>query len=441
MTILLLTLASCSFPRPPDLCAAREDCAAGMTCDLNTGSCVEDIGNEDNTCALDDECPSRVCQADSVCAAPESVIYVDPSGISAGDCPATAACELSYARTKVTTAKNTVRLGDGRYDLIASILVDATTGNLTIVGGRNAVLQAPHEAIEVKGGATLNVRGITITKPLACVDSQVNISNVVFTGAVIIGQNSWIALTGCMSSVTDSDLTFSSGDGIGASGGAELRVLRTRIQRSRESGISSSAQRTFITESIINNNSDVGIRLLGQDQVSSVQKNAIYENFRGGLFVSGGRADISNNYIYTNGNPNEVSSGGLHINASLTGNRIIHNTIVQNSANPDISVTTGGFYCRGSGNFANNLIAGNFLGPTATMQVDSTCDLTGSLISDQIAQLRFVSAAAPFDFHLADANSQARNTGIIGTAPATEDFDGDPRTHGAPDVGADELVR
>jgi hypothetical protein len=42
------------------------------------------------------------------------------------------------------------------------------------------------------------------------------------------------------------------------------------------------------------------------------------------------------------------------------------------------------------------------------------------------------------DYHLASAKSPAVDVGVVGAL--IDDADGDPRSDGAPDVGADELV-
>jgi hypothetical protein len=90
----------------------------------------------------------------------------------------------------------------------------------------------------------------------------------------------------------------------------------------------------------------------------------------------------------------------------------------------------------------NNLITNNFYGnqfdPNA--QVGGTCTFSGSLIEASDEAIRFVrTGEEPFDYHLADAQSTAVNAGVLGSPPITEDFDGDPRDDGMPDVGADEL--
>jgi hypothetical protein len=66
--------------------------------------------------------------------------------------------------------------------------------------------------------------------------------------------------------------------------------------------------------------------------------------------------------------------------------------------------------------------------------------LTGSQISnsDDVAHFKRP-IMEPYDYHLADSASSALNAGMIGPAPETEDFDGDARSDGHPDVGADEL--
>jgi hypothetical protein len=62
-------------------------------------------------------------------------------------------------------------------------------------------------------------------------------------------------------------------------------------------------------------------------------------------------------------------------------------------------------------------------------------------VAESDASFNFVQAySLPFDYHLRDAQSAAVNAGTVGSTPVADDIDGDPRSDGLPDLGADEFV-
>lgn len=115
----------------------------------------------------------------------------------------------------------------------------------------------------------------------------------------------------------------------------------------------------------------------------------------------------------------------------------------RSAAGPSFTVMNGSrLVLRGVTLHRNNLIANNFRGNEfdASAQKGGTCTFTGSKVLASDSTAHFVSPIAePFDYHLADAQSEAVNVGILSNSPITEDFDGDARSDGMPDVGADEL--
>jgi hypothetical protein len=334
--------------------------------------------------------------------------------------------------------RSTLRLGNGMYEFISAFVVNPPINSLTIVGGRNAIFQrtTPGLVLQVKDGSTLTLRGISINNTVACSNfAHLNVSRASLS-------NASLSLSMCSASVTGSEITNSPLDGISMSDGDELTVTGTRISGSIESGIYSTAQHTTIIGSTISGNGDLGIR--GRGQTLSIHKSALFSNYRGGVKGTGGIVDITNNFIFLNGNDTSSELGGLALDTVLPGNRVMHNTITGNHGAPlSEPTTTGGFYCRGGGSFINNLIVGNYVVGSAThpnAQVGGTCDFTGSQIANEVTGSHFVSPEMPpYDYHLAGSASSALNAGMIGPAPETEDFDGDARGDGHPDVGADEL--
>lgn len=395
-------------------------------------------------CTLDDECDSRVCKPDGVCALPQDILYVDPAGVSAGTCTAAMPCELYYATTQVSLGKFTLRLANGTYELTSGLSVGVIANDLVIVGGRSVILQRTSSGpvVEVRDGFTLTLRGVSLAKWISCSNfGHLNVSRVSFNNPGS-EQSPWIVLSMCSAaSVLDSELVGSPSDGIQAAFGGDLTVTGSKISGSAASGIKSSGQHLTVVGSTISDNADLGIR--ASTQALAVHKSTIATNHGGGVNGTGGIFDITNNFIYRNGNDASGEFGGLRLDTTLPGNRVIHNTIVRNDSNPTANpLYAGGFFCRGGGSFVNNLITNNFAGSATqpNAQIGGTCDLTGSLISNDDTAAHFVSPITlPYNYHLADRTSSAVNSGVTSPAPEMEDFDGDPRTDGAPDVGADEF--
>jgi hypothetical protein len=441
----LLAVASCGYPRPPDIaCARQEDCQQGQACDLATRMCISALVDGGNRCVLDDECDSHVCRPDGACAVTSDVLYVDPAGTSAGECTPTSRCEFYYATSKVTPTRSALHLNNGTYDLTSGLKIGVLVHDLILVGNRNVRVRRSTSGpvLEASDGGALTVRGISLDKQVVCSNfGHINVTRVAFANPGI-EHTPWITLSMCSTaSVTDSDLADSPADGIRAEFGGDLAVTGSTISRSIANGISSMGQHVIINRSTVTDSGDLGVR--ASVQMLAIHRSTILSNHGGGISGTGGIFDITNNFIARNGNDNTGEFGGLRLDTTLPGNRVIHNTIDRNDSNPTANpLYAGGFFCRGGGVFANNLIVNNFAGSATqpNAQTGGTCDLAGSLISAADNAYHFVSSGAlPFNYHLADRTSQAVNAGMIVVAGEPEDFDGEPRNDGAPDVGADEL--
>lgn len=436
---------SCGFPRPRDLeCVKPQDCQAGFTCDLTTNACVTTTGDDSTHCKLDDECDTHVCEPNGNCALAQDVLYVNPAGISAGTCTLTAPCEFYYATTQVTPQHSILRLNNGTYNIDSGLIAGLTVGDVTMVGSRSAILQRATSGpvLEARNGATLTVRGVSLRGSISCSNfAHLNLSNVSFDNASN-DQSPWLNLGNCsVATISDSILLASPSDGILATSGGDLTLTNTKISGSVSNGVNSMGQHLTIIGSTISDNGDLGVRAVVQ--VLSIHKSTILSNHGGGVSGTSGLFDITNNFICRNGNDTNGEFGGLRLDTTLPGNRVIHNTINRNDSNPLTNpLYAGGFFCRGGGSYINNLIVNNFAGSATqpNAQTSGTCDLTGSQIANDDVSAHFVSSLTfPFNYHLADAGSSAVNAGIAGPAPETEDFDGEARSDGHPDVGADEF--
>ena len=445
ITAVSFVCMSCGFPRPPELeCVKPQDCQAGFTCDLTTNTCVTNTGDGGTHCKLDDECDTHVCQPNGDCALAQDVLYVDPAGISAGLCTVKAPCEFYYATMQVTPQHAILRLNNGAYNIDSGLIAGVTVSDVTIVGGRGVILQRATSGpvLEARNGATLTVRGVSLRKQISCSNfAHLNLSNASFDNASN-DQSPWVTLTNCSTATISGSIFLASpSDGILAMSGGDLTLTNSTISGSAASGINSMGQHLTILGSTISDNGDLGVR--ATVQVLSIHKSTILSNHGGGISGIGGIFDITNNFVCRNGNDTNGEFGGLRLDTTLPGNRVIHNTIDRNDSNPLANPRyAGGFFCRGGGSYTNNLIVNNFAGSATqpNAQTGGTCDLTGSLIANDDASSHFVNSLnLPFDYHLADGGSSAVNTGIAGPAPEAEDFDGDPRNDGHPDVGADEF--
>ncbi|MFN0250134.1 MAG: right-handed parallel beta-helix repeat-containing protein [Kofleriaceae bacterium] len=450
VSVGVVLLASCSTVDNPAFCDENADCKNGFVCNLDTNGCeaqqqpMDDAGvDASNSCTLDDECASGVCRDDSTCEDAANILYVSPDGISAGMCPADGRCDLVYALSIVSPQVSTIRLANGSYDIASDLEVDET---VTLVGGRAAVLKrsSPGAVISAVGpvGAepTLVLRGMTSNKGIECNRATVRLQRVMFDNPPPEA-TPWIDTLDCRLVIEQSELRDSptsaisgeytdlamvdskiSGSGIDVVGvGDGIAINRGRLG---SVGIS-------IERSTIELNLGMGLKLSNLTSFR-LERSTIINNRAGGVSAVDTSYDVTNNMIVLNGaQVSPVEFGGMRLAGS---GRAIHNTITQNRAPPD-ALYAGGLYCD-NGTASNNIIVDNERGneelPYA--QVRGTCNFAGSIVDPSSNAAVFVDPFAG-DFHLA-SSSPAVNAG--GTPQVGIDFDGEPRSDGAADLGADE---
>jgi hypothetical protein len=439
-------IAACTTRANPAYCDESSDCKNGFVCNLTTHGCEAEsdvdaaVDSGPGSCALDDECTSGVCREDGTCEAAENILYVAPDGISAGACPESSRCDLVYALSTVTTIVSTIRLANGTYDLASDIVIDQP--NVSIVGGRSAVLKrsAPGPVINVRGIAgstnpTLTLRGITSNKGVACEAGTIRLQRALFDNAPSEAIP-WIATDDCDLLVESSELRDSPAAGISGEF-SDLEMVDSKISGSTAGGISISYTRAGgsgvnIRRSTIELNIDVGIKLFNAASFR-LERSTIINNRTGGVSSLGSPYDVTNNFIVRNGSQGlPTETGGIRLTGS---GRVIQNTIAMNQAPPDAPYA-GGIYCD-NGTAANNIIAANQRGneelPFA--QNAGNCSYGGSLIATSYMTPVFIDVELGDNFHIASA-SPAVNAG--GAPQVDVDFDGEPRTDGAADLGADE---
>lgn len=189
----------------------------------------------------------------------------------------------------------------------------------------------------------------------------------------------------------------------------------------------------------------VGIQLAGNTSTLILGRSTVSYNTQGGVVLLGSanRFDITNNFIFRNGNKNNAPYGGLGIEAvSTMMSRLEFNTIVDNDAAGG-STRSGGVKCDIM-NFAapNNIVARNSVGNStiaANAQTFGLCGFTGSLVQNDVAGLAFVKPdVLDYNYRIMPG-SIAIDKATTGAAIMI-DVDGESRPNGmARDVGADEL--
>lgn len=456
--ILTLLLIACSNRPNPKFCDENADCKNGFTCNLETHGCdaVSDAGIDANgTCALDDECPSGVCNANA-CEPAENVLYVATDGISAGSCGEDSRCDLIYALSIATTERHTIRLQNGVYEPPSDVVVDQTKPSITIVGGRAAVFRraVPGPALEAAGnpgpifGPTLTLRGMTLNKGVRCQHATLELYDVIFDNPS--GETfAWVSADDCKVGIYGSQLKDSPQDGV-AGTSLDLTIARSTISSSARHGVLISPGTTGlaipginVSQSLITENKNIGINISGND-LFKLERSTISFNKMGGVKVSGSKFDITNNFIMSNGqegNTLGVDSshfGGVSLVGLTIGNsRVVHNTIAFNWADFR-GDGAGGIYCDNA-SAAYNIIASNFRGNAKLeyAQTRGICLFAGSLVTESYQTPGFVSPGIPYDLHIL-ASSPALDMG--GTPSVVIDFDGDLRSDGSADLGADERL-
>lgn len=364
-------LSACTRPNPA-YCDESVQCASGLVCNLATHACspAPDADGTDGAmacavneqctdprmpictqgtcvpCSLDDECSSGVCRTDGSCELVENVLYVDPNGISAGQCTSETPCELMYARSLISSQRSSIRVANGIYQLPSTFLVTPPIDSVAIVGGRSAVFEraAAGPSFDVRSGAKLSLRGITLHRGLECNAGAVEVKRAGFSSPS--ETRPWLLLDNCMLTVQSSELDSSMGHGIDADYGSVVNVADTTITRSAGSGIRIGSGRLDVERSSITNNMGTGVLAAAQQVV--IRRSTFHTNRLGGISSVGGVFDITNNFVYRNGNDANAPFGGLRLDTTMPGNRFDHNTVIRNDAQYGATPTyAGGVYCRG----------------------------------------------------------------------------------------------
>ncbi len=160
-----------------------------------------------------------------------------------------------------------------------------------------------------------------------------------------------------------------------------------------------------------------------------VTRSNIYDNSAGGIKSDGSaQLSITNNWIHHNGALTKAF-GGLDLdNDPATSIKVEFNTIVDNQLS--------GLKCKSAFAAPNNIIGGN--GTLLASNVSTTCDASGSIVTDDLAPLEFTNRTTePYDYHIGATSTAKDNTSVPSTV--LDDIDRDLRPQdAAKDYGADE---
>jgi hypothetical protein len=366
------------------------DVTGSMTCVQCTPDQASACGGKTPTCGEDhmcracrahSECPdSDTCLPDGSCADPGQVAYVQPPALGGTANPS---CTLAMPCTKVASALQTgrpyVKLA-GTNDEGGTLSIDSR--NVTLLAERDAKL------VRTSNGLHVEIRGT----------SQVAIYDLEISGA-----------------------SGAQGIGLSIPAGATATVTLTRVKVSgnQAGGISASGGSLTVSQGTISGNTGAGITT-----------------------STGVKIDITNCFIFKNGNSTTAIAGGLYLARPDPASVLAFNTIVDNHASSGTAVA-GGVYCDDPGFTAsNNIIARNFVNDVANQGNSNTfgqCTHATTTITSTIAGLNFVSPDnAPHNYHL-QRGSSAIDQATTPSALAV-DIDGDSRPQGnARDQGADEV--
>jgi len=182
----------------------------------------------------------------------------------------------------------------------------------------------------------------------------------------------------------------------------------------------------------------------------TMERNLVVSNTGGGVFVAGDYF-IRNNIIVKNGNSG-LNWGGVKLEPSIIANcRFVNNTVANNETRANNDKEAGGVRCEVANTpLMNSILWGNT--PSDTDQqyspncVPSHCDFelqSGSAVAPNLSvNPMFIGGSDDTKdsyYHLQNASPVKNKGNPNATSLPLDDYDGDPRSDGLPDIGADEI--
>ena len=419
-----------------DYCSDAGACADCLVDDHCSANVAEAICGQDllecRGCEVGgSDCETGLCgtNEEGVCIQPSEVIYVNGgTGVDGGACDEGNPCEtIAGGIEKVEPGRNIILVAAGAYgeritiantdvslvadgDVVLSPSLNTAGESVFTISGNSKVTLDGFEGFP---GSTSANQDITI---LNCIGGgpDVTVKNVNFHNSNSVG----IQSSNCTLSIQDSEVSGNTGIGISATGGT-----------------------LEVQDSEVSNNAGIGISATGG--TLEVLRSKILSNVAGGIDINNSDYELVNNFIGKNGTTGSVV-GGVRIGGTAGGTEVLDfNTIASNVKADAIGYA---LTCSGSNLIATNNIL--MLDPVIGGGLVTLCNTDFTLIDsdtggDTGTHTNTVEAQASFvdnsnaDFHLLEGSP---GTDVAdGTPPAT-DIDGDPRTAGSADMGADEFV-
>lgn len=377
--------AQCSGATPVCDVTGTKSCVQCTTADAAACSGATPVCAASNTCercTMHAQCTSNVCLPDGSCSDGANVAYVAATGSGAA---CTKAMPCNTLAAAVATNKPLVKIAAG-------LVKDASK---TTIDGKAVTILADQ-------GAKLDRDGDGPILEITSANADVKIFDLEVTGASGVSGADGIVVT--------------------PNGGApKLTLTRVKVTANQGTGVTSSGGALTIAQSTVSTNQGGGISVTG----------------------TGTTFDITNNFIYRNGDPDNGTFGGVNLGIATAGsNRFEFNTVVDNRASAG-PTRVGGVLCDiAAFTAANNIVARNTVGGSATVanaQTLGNCTYPTSKVQQDMAGLALASPdVTPYSYKLT-ANSSAQDQATT-SSTITVDNDGDSRPQGPQkDIGADEL--
>ncbi len=398
-------------PDPPECTSSAQCSAPKPVCDLATQTCVACTASDHNACVgttpicgsdqtchpctAHTDCVSNACLPDGACGDDTNVAYVDPMGTDNPTCTKGSPC-TKLDKALATNRKHVKFHGrtNAQVTLTRDVVLLADPGAQLSDTGLGIL-------IRVEGASKVAIYDLEITSALGINNAGISLQP---------GNTATVSLT-------RANVTGNGGAGISVSGGT-LTVTQSTLSGNAGGGISVTGGTLTVTQSTLSGNAGGGIAVTGV----------------------GATFDITNNFIFRNGDQDMSAFGGLNLGITMPGsNRLEFNTIVDNRA----AIASGGVIC-GVATFSapNNIIARNSVAGSTTApgaQTSAGCAYPTSRVQNDVSGLGFIDpeAPAPFDYKLTGVSNVIDQA----TTPSTVviDYDADARPQGGQkDIGADE---
>ncbi|HWU89756.1 MAG TPA: right-handed parallel beta-helix repeat-containing protein [Kofleriaceae bacterium] len=468
-------------PQGGEKCSSSDECGAPTpVCNLEKMACVQCLQETDCTgvrpvcdqarnvcveCQRHDQCASELCLDNGSCADPADVAYVSDNGSNSQMCSKDMPCQnlgqaLSVMRKfiKVTGTINAAASINGDMLALKTFSIYGEPGMSSLTRPDNGTV------LKIEKGVNIALFDLSIAgSPTKGVGLEIKDSNtVVSTTRVSVqgnkgtgaGEGLGVLLTAGSLTMNDSSVSDNVAIGVLVMAGS-FESNRSSIYKNQgTAGVQTSGSFTMRDSKVYQN--QIGVNVLGG--TTTFDHSWIYENTgsagvisaagsmvtigssviagntgtRGGLDIDG-IFSISNNIISANGNPATTLSG---VRLGSSTGTFQFNTVADNA-------TTGldlGIACSAPFAISNNILTGNTAnGCAVTYSLTDAPVLSG--MGNKTGDPMFIKLTDPLDptFYRILSGSAAKDSADpAATSTVMKDIDGQARSDGKPDMGADE---